>query len=146
MPESRIQMTSYQSLCAPNPQSPVTSHSSLLSNFFGGIPSPYHHRKRNRGIFLALQSVSHKHIQGNDALVLRISTFTHPSLIGLQGRFLAYARNDDTRESQVTSHLRPLNPEPHRVSYNGKTGGRNEIVSAARLLRGGWREAPHRPR
>ena len=38
------------------------------------------------------------------------------------------------------------NPEPHRVSYNGKTGGRNDFVSAARLLRGGWREAPHRPR
>ena len=33
MPESRIQMTSYQSLCAPNPPLPVTSHSSLLSNF-----------------------------------------------------------------------------------------------------------------
>ena len=33
MPESRIQMTSYQSLCAPIPQLPVTSHSFLLSNF-----------------------------------------------------------------------------------------------------------------
>ena len=33
MPESRIQVTSYQSLCAPNPQLPVTNHSSLLSNF-----------------------------------------------------------------------------------------------------------------
>ena len=33
MPESRIQVTNYQSLCAPNPQPPVTSHSSLLSNF-----------------------------------------------------------------------------------------------------------------
>ena len=33
MPESRIQVTSYQSLCAPNPQLPVTSHSFLLSNF-----------------------------------------------------------------------------------------------------------------
>ena len=33
MPESRIQMTNYQSLCAPNPPLPVTSHSFLLSNF-----------------------------------------------------------------------------------------------------------------
>ena len=34
------------------------------------------------------------------------------------------------------------NPEPHRVSYNGKTGDRNDFVSAARLLRGGG--AKHR--
>ena len=52
----------------------------------------------------------------------------------------------ESHKSQVTSHLRPLNPEPHRVPYNGKTGGKNDFVSAARLLRGGWREAPHRPR
>ena len=55
----------------------------------GDIPSPYRHPERSRGIFLALRSVSHKHIQGNDALVLRISAFAHPSFIGLQGRFLA---------------------------------------------------------
>ena len=44
-----------------------------------------------------LRSVSHRHWQGNDALVLRISAFTHASFIGLQERFLACARNDDTR-------------------------------------------------
>ena len=47
---------------------------------------------------LALRSVSHRHWQGNDALVLRISAFTHASFIGLQERFLACARNDDTRK------------------------------------------------
>ena len=47
-------------------------------------------------VSLALRSVSHKHRQENDALVLRISAFTHASFIGLQERFLAYARNDDT--------------------------------------------------
>ena len=50
------------------------------------------------GSFLALLSVSHRHGQGNDALVLRISAFAHPSFLGLQRRFLAFARNDDTRE------------------------------------------------
>ena len=50
------------------------------------------------------------------------------------------------RESHKSLVTSPLNPEPHRVSYNGKTGGRNDFVSAARLLRGGWREASHRPR
>ena len=47
------------------------------------------HRKRSRGSFFALRSVSHKNWQGNDALVLRISAFTHASFIGLQERFLA---------------------------------------------------------
>ena len=47
------------------------------------------HRKRCRGAFFALRSVSHKNWQGNDALVLRISAFTHASFIGLQERFLA---------------------------------------------------------
>ena len=51
--------------------------------------SRHRHRKRSRGIFLALLSISHKHRQGNDALVLRISAFTHTSLSGLQKRFLA---------------------------------------------------------
>ena len=60
------------------------------------------HPERSRGIFLALRSVSHKHRQGNDALVLRISAFTHPSFSSLQEKFLDFARNDDTRESLVT--------------------------------------------
>ena len=47
------------------------------------------HRKRSRGIFLALRSVSHRHWQETGALVLRISAFTHTSFIALQGRFLA---------------------------------------------------------
>ena len=47
------------------------------------------HRKRCRESFFALRSVSHKNWQGNDALVLRISAFTHASFIGLQERFLA---------------------------------------------------------
>ena len=38
---------------------------------------------------MALRSVSHRHGQGNDALVLRISAFTHTSFPGLQERFLA---------------------------------------------------------
>ena len=40
-------------------------------------------------VSLALRSVSHRYRQENDALVLRISAFTHPSFSGLQGRFLA---------------------------------------------------------
>ncbi|MFU2419309.1 MAG: hypothetical protein ACM67S_00965, partial [Bacteroidota bacterium] len=35
-------------------------------------------------VSLALRSVSHKHRQGNDALVLRISAFKHPSFSGRQ--------------------------------------------------------------
>ena len=54
------------------------------------------HPERSRGIFLALRSVSHKHRQGNDALVLRISAFKHSSFSGLQKRFLGNAFNDDT--------------------------------------------------
>mgnify|MGYP007099499618 FL=1 len=56
---------------------------------FGDIHFPYRHPERSRGIFLALRSVSHRHWQGNNALVLRISAFAHPSFIGLQRRFLA---------------------------------------------------------
>ena len=64
------------------------------------------HPEHSRGIFLALRSVSHKHRQGNDALVLRISAFTHPSFSGLQERFLASLemtiRETDVFESPVT--------------------------------------------
>ena len=56
-------------------------------NFDGA--SRRRHRKRSQGIFLALRLVSHRHWQETDALVLRISAFTHASFIGLQGRFLA---------------------------------------------------------
>ena len=64
------------------------------------------HRKRNQGIFLALRSVSHKNWQGNDALVLRISAFTHASFIGLQERFLA-SLEMTIRESDVSQLLIP---------------------------------------
>ena len=47
------------------------------------------------GSFFALRSVSHRHWQGIDALLLRIPAFTHESFIGLQERFLDFARNDD---------------------------------------------------
>ena len=55
-------------------------------NFDGA--SRRRHRKRCRGIFITLRSVSHRNWQETDALVLRISAFTHASFIGLQGRFL----------------------------------------------------------
>ena len=63
--------------------------------------SRYRHPERSRGIFLALRSVSHKHRYGNDALVLRISAFTHPSFSGLQERFLA-SLEMTIRESDVS--------------------------------------------
>ena len=53
------------------------------------------HPERSRGIFLALRSVSHRHWQGIDALLLRSPAFTHESFISLQERFLDFARNDD---------------------------------------------------
>ena len=59
------------------------------------------HRKRCRESFFALRSVSHKNWQGNDALVLRISAFTHASFIGLQERFLA-SLEMTIRESDVS--------------------------------------------
>ena len=59
------------------------------------------HPERSRGIFLALRSVSHKHRQENDALVLHISAFTHPSFSGLQERFLA-SLEMTIRESDVS--------------------------------------------
>ena len=63
--------------------------------------SRYRHPERSRGIFLELLSVSHKHRQGNDALVLHISAFTHPSFSGLQKRFLA-SLEMTIRESDVS--------------------------------------------
>ena len=47
-------------LCAPNPQPPVTSHSSLLSNFLR-IPFSISSSRAQPSIFLALRSGSHKH-------------------------------------------------------------------------------------
>lgn len=56
--------------------------------------SPHHHRKRCRGISMALHQASHMRLYGSDALVLRI--FKHAPFICLQERFLGFARNDDT--------------------------------------------------
>ena len=53
------------------------------------------------GSFFALRSISHKHRYGNDASVLRISAFTHPSFSGLQERFLA-SLEMTIRESDVS--------------------------------------------
>ena len=55
---------------------------------------------------------------GTDALVLRISAFTHPSLIGLQGRFLA-SLEMTIRESDV---------------FQGKHGLNQRFPSSLRLL------------
>ena len=54
--------------------------------------------------------VAHRHWQGNDTLVLRISAFTHLSFIGLQGRFLA-SLEMTIRESDISSPF-SWNPEP----------------------------------
>lgn len=54
---------------------------------------------------------------GTDALVLRISAFTHPSLIGLQGIFLA-SLEMTIRESDVFQGKHGLNqhfPSPLRL-------------------------------
>ena len=81
-------------------QSQVPSYSSLLSNFLGSHFS-YRHPERSRGIFLALRSVSHRHCRKATPWC-----YTHPLFIGLHGRFLACARNDDTgvRGLLVTNH------------------------------------------
>ena len=75
------------------------------------------HRKRSRGSFFALRSVLHKNWQGNDALVLRISAFTHASFIGLQERFLASLemtiRESEIFQSLVTGH-KP-SPDPLEI-------------------------------
>ena len=55
---------------------------------------------------------------GTDGLVLRISAFTHPSLIGLQGRFLA-SLEMTIRESDV---------------FQGKHGLNQRFPSSLRLL------------
>ena len=90
----------------PESHMQVTSHSRfLILNFcfqtFGNTLFPYRHPERSRGIFLALRSVSHRHWQGNDALVLRVSAFTHASFISLQERFLAMLEMT-TQESDVS--------------------------------------------
>ena len=66
----------------------------------------YRHPERSRGIFLALQSLSHWRCQRNDALVLRISAFSHPSFIGLQRRFLASLEMtiQESHQSLILSH------------------------------------------
>ncbi len=81
-------------------QSQVPSYSSLLSNFWGSHFS-YRYPERSRGIFLALRLVSHRHCRETTPWC-----YTHPLFVGLQGRFLACARNDDTgvRGLLVTSH------------------------------------------
>ena len=81
-------------------QSQVPSYSSLLSNFWDSHFS-YRHLERSREIFLALRSLSHWHCRETTPWCC-----THPLFIGLQGRFLVYARNDDTgvRGLLVTSH------------------------------------------
>ena len=81
-------------------QSQVTSYSSLLSNFWGSHFS-YRHLERSREIFLALRSVSHRHYRE-----ATLWCYAHPLFIGLHGRFLACARNDDTgvRGLLITSH------------------------------------------
>jgi len=65
------------------------------------------HPERSRGISTALRSVSHWHGQENDALVLRISAFAHPSFIGLQRKFLA-SLEMTIRESDSS----PCAPDP----------------------------------
>ena len=95
----------YQSLEVPHPR------------FQTWIPHfPYRHRKRSRGIFLALRSLSHWHCQGNNALMLRISAFSHPSFIGLQGRFLAALemtiRESDVSQSSSYQSLIPSHSSP----------------------------------
>ena len=76
-----------------------------------------HKKQKRRGVLIALRAVvipsaaegsflhcgqySHKHRQGNNALVLRISAFTHPSFSGLQERFLA-SLEMTIRESDVS--------------------------------------------
>ena len=74
------------------------------------------HRKRSRGSFFALRSVLHKNWQGNDALVLRISAFTHVSFIGLQERFLTSLemtiRESEVFQSPVTNHQSQAVPRP----------------------------------
>ena len=83
---------------SPSHQSLEVSH----PRFQTWIPHfPYRHPERSRGIFLALRSLSHWHWQGNDALVLRISVFSHPSFIRLQERFLA-SLEMTIRESDVS--------------------------------------------
>ena len=59
------------------------------------------HFERSRGIFPALRSVLHKHRYGNDAMVLRISAFTHLSFSVKQERFLA-SLEMTIRESDVS--------------------------------------------
>ena len=72
MPESRIQVTSYQSLCAPNPPLPVTSHSSLLSNFGnqdcgGGFAAIYDAMPES----LRIAVLSYRHPERSDTTYLR---------------------------------------------------------------------------
>ena len=68
--------------------------------------SPHHHRKRCRGISMALHQASHMRLYGSDALVLRI--FKHAPFICLQERFLGFARNDDTRRAFRHSKSNPM--------------------------------------
>ena len=89
------------------------------------------HRKRCRESFFALRSVSHKNWQGNDALVLRISAFTHASFIGLQERFLASLemtiRESDvsqspSHQSLVTSCKQKAPPQKRRRLFSCRGG------------------------
>ena len=72
----------------------ATRHKSLAIHpcfqIFGDIHFPYRHPERSRGIFLALRSVSHRHCTEAAPWCC-----THPLFIGLQGRSLGYARDDD---------------------------------------------------
>ena len=96
------------------------------------------HRKRSRGSFFALRSVSHKNWQENDALVLRISAFTHTSFIGLQERFLASLemtiRESEVFQSPVTNHQSQAVP-PTRLKSSQNVGYDFRTLSAPSMVR-----------
>ena len=123
---------------SPSHQSLEVSH----PRFQTWIPHfPYRHPERSREIFLALRSLSHWHWQGNDALVLRISAFSHPSFIGLQRRFLASLemtiRESDVSQSPNHQSLIPAFKPVAAASLQNRKG------DARRSLKCCLRASPH---
>ena len=113
----------------------IPSHSSLATHpcfqTFWGYPFPVSSsRAQPRDLSReTLRSVSHKHRYGNNALVLRISAFTHPSFSGLQERFLA-SLEMTIRESVVSWSSSLLVP-----SHQSLVTPQNKIVRPYEIVK-----------
>ena len=80
MPESSISVTSHRSLGAPNPQSLIPSHSSLLSNLDRGTGRPLiMNESSTRQLEVRSVGAAHKNQKRRGGLKLAIFSYRKPN-------------------------------------------------------------------